>query len=58
MDRLEADVAALVEEAAAAGEPPAATFGRIHRLAAAAAGMPPAPAVTVRPPAATGRRRA
>ena len=38
MDRLEADVSALVEQATAAGEAPVATFGRIHRLAAAAAG--------------------
>jgi len=40
MDRLEADVAALVEEAAGAGEAAAITFRRIHRLAAAAAGRP------------------
>jgi len=40
VDRLEADVAALVEEAAGAGEAAAVTFGRIHRLAAAAAGRP------------------
>ena len=39
MDRLEADVSALVEAATASGEPPSATFGRIHRLAAAAAGV-------------------
>ena len=39
MDRLEADVSALVEAATAAGEAPVATFGRIHRLAAAAAGV-------------------
>ena len=38
MDRLEADVSALVEAATGAGEAPVATFGRIHRLAAAAAG--------------------
>jgi radical SAM superfamily enzyme YgiQ (UPF0313 family) len=38
MDRLEAAVSELVEEAAHRGEPPAATFGRIDRLAAAAAG--------------------
>ena len=40
MDRLEAEVAALVEAAAQDGEPPAATFRRIHRLAATAAGSP------------------
>jgi hypothetical protein len=40
MDRLEADVSALVEQAAAAGEAPVATFGRIHRLAATVAGVP------------------
>ena len=40
MDRLEAEVAALVEAAAQDGEPPAATFRRIHRLAATAAGLP------------------
>jgi len=40
MDRLEADVSALVEEAAGAGEAPAVTFRRIHHLAAAAAGRP------------------
>jgi radical SAM superfamily enzyme YgiQ (UPF0313 family) len=39
MDRLEADVSALVEAAAAAAEAPALTFGRIHRLAAMAAGL-------------------
>jgi radical SAM superfamily enzyme YgiQ (UPF0313 family) len=39
MDRLEADVSALVEAATSAGEAPVATFGRIHRLAAAAAGL-------------------
>jgi radical SAM superfamily enzyme YgiQ (UPF0313 family) len=39
MDRLEADVAALVEEAAQAGAPATATFARIHALAAAAAGV-------------------
>ncbi len=38
MDRLEADVAALVEEAASNNEAAVMTFGRIHRLAAAAAG--------------------
>jgi radical SAM superfamily enzyme YgiQ (UPF0313 family) len=38
MDRLADDVAALVEEAAASGEAAFATFGRIHRLAATAAG--------------------
>ncbi len=40
VDRLEADVASLVEVAAGAGEAAAVTFGRIHRLAAAAAGRP------------------
>jgi hypothetical protein len=40
MDRLEADVAALVEAAVGDGAPPAATFSRIHRLAATAAGLP------------------
>ena len=53
MDRLEADVSALVEEATRTGEPPAATFGRIHRLAAATAGVPdeaPAPAAIGRKP--------
>ena len=40
MDRLEADVSALVEAAAGAGEAAAVTFRRIHRLAAAAAGRP------------------
>ena len=39
MDRLEDDVSALVEEAAAAGEAPVATFARIHRLAATVAGV-------------------
>ena len=39
MDRLEAEVSALVEAATGAGEAPVATFGRIHRLAAAAAGL-------------------
>jgi radical SAM superfamily enzyme YgiQ (UPF0313 family) len=39
MDRLEAEVAALVEAATAAGEAARVTFGRIHRLAAAAAGV-------------------
>jgi len=39
VDRLEADVSALVEAATAAGEAPAATFARIHRLAAVAAGI-------------------
>jgi len=39
MDRLEPAVAALVEEATARGEAPAATFARIHRLAADIAGV-------------------
>jgi radical SAM superfamily enzyme YgiQ (UPF0313 family) len=53
MDRLEADVSALVEEAAGAGEAAIVTFGRIHRLAAAAAGRsdeaPPAIGLRRRP---------
>src|SRR4029079_16152281 len=52
MDRLEADVSALVEEAAGAGEAAIVTFGRIHRLAAAAAGLP-----DEAPPALGIRRR-
>jgi len=40
MDQLEADVAALVEQAAGAGEASVMTFRRIHRLAAVAAGRP------------------
>ncbi len=52
MDRLEADVSALVEEAAGAGEAAIVTFGRIHRLAAAAAGRP-----DEAPPALGIRRR-
>jgi len=39
MDRLEADVSALVEAAAEAGAPAADTFARIHRLAATVAGI-------------------
>jgi radical SAM superfamily enzyme YgiQ (UPF0313 family) len=39
MDGLEAEVSALVEAASGAGEAARATFGRIHRLAAAAAGL-------------------
>ena len=39
MDRLEADVSALVEQATAAGEAPVAIFRRIHRLAATVAGV-------------------
>jgi radical SAM superfamily enzyme YgiQ (UPF0313 family) len=57
MDRLEAEVSALVEAATAAGEDPVATFGRIHRLAAAAASVDgraldgvPVPARVRRPP--------
>ncbi|HLH25510.1 MAG TPA: CUAEP/CCAEP-tail radical SAM protein [Chloroflexota bacterium] len=42
MDALQVAVAALVEEAARAGEDAAATFARIHALARAAAGRPPA----------------
>jgi radical SAM superfamily enzyme YgiQ (UPF0313 family) len=49
MDRLEAEVATLVDEAAEAGEPPAATFARIHQRAAEMAGQTvEAPAVTLR----------
>ena len=44
MDRLEADVAALVEAGDEREQTPAATFARIHRLAAAAAGLPLPPA--------------
>jgi radical SAM superfamily enzyme YgiQ (UPF0313 family) len=39
MDQLEADVSALVEAAAEASAPAADTFARIHRLAAAVAGI-------------------
>jgi len=39
-DRLGADGAGLVEEAAGTGEAAPITFGRIHRLAATAAGRP------------------
>lgn len=39
MDRLEAEVSALVEAATASGEDPVASFGRIHRLAATTAGL-------------------
>ena len=52
MDRLEADVAALVEEAVSVEQTPAATFAGIHRLAAAAAGLPLPPAGPL-----IGRRR-
>ena len=48
MDLLEADVAAVVEEAAQAGAAPAATFARIHALAATAAGAPVEAAPPVR----------
>jgi radical SAM superfamily enzyme YgiQ (UPF0313 family) len=51
VDRLEADVSALVEAAAGAGEAAMVTFGRIHRLAAEAAGRPD------EAPAAIGIRR-
>ena len=57
MDRLEADVAALVEEATAAGEAPVATFGRIHRLAATAAGVAGEAPAARRPAQARGARR-
>ena len=43
MDELEAAVAALVEEAAHAGQSPSATFARIHELAARVAGEPAPP---------------
>ena len=49
LDALEAAVAALVEEATRGDEPPAATFARIHRLAAAVAGTPVEDAVGKRP---------
>jgi radical SAM superfamily enzyme YgiQ (UPF0313 family) len=50
MDRLEAEVAALVEEATAVGEPAAVTFARIHRRAGEIAGVAveAAPAVKLR----------
>ncbi len=51
MDALEAEVSALVEQATHDGEPPHATFARIHTAAARAAGEP-APSVTLK------RRRA
>jgi len=57
MDRLEADVAALVEAATADGEAPVATFTRIHRLAAEAAGAPDE-AARASGPLARGRRPA
>lgn len=43
MDTLEAEVSALVEQATHDGEPPHATFARIHALAARAAGEPAPP---------------
>ena len=51
MDALEPAVAALVEEATHSGEPPSATFARIHALAARTAGEPA-------PPVSLKRRRA
>jgi radical SAM superfamily enzyme YgiQ (UPF0313 family) len=54
MQRLEADIPALVEAAAAADEAPAATFARIHRRAGEAAGIrieAAAQALRPRPPA-------
>jgi radical SAM superfamily enzyme YgiQ (UPF0313 family) len=51
MDQLEQQVTALVEEATHAGEPPSATFARIHAIAARLAGQS-APPVTLK------RRRA
>jgi radical SAM superfamily enzyme YgiQ (UPF0313 family) len=48
MDALEAEVAALVEQATHEGEPPSATFARIHALAARAAGEPAPPATLKR----------
>jgi radical SAM superfamily enzyme YgiQ (UPF0313 family) len=58
MDRLAAAVAALVAEAADRPEDPAATFGRIGRLADELAGAPPRPALVLpaerlRPPRLT-----
>ena len=43
MDQLEMDVSSVVEAAADAGTPAAATFARIHRLAAATAGVDDGP---------------
>lgn len=54
MDRLQAEVAALVAEAAARAEDAAVTFGRVRALAEAAAGAPPRPAAV--PPAPDRRR--
>jgi radical SAM superfamily enzyme YgiQ (UPF0313 family) len=45
MDRLQLEVAAIVERAAADGEAPAETFRRIRALVDAAAGRPPAPGI-------------
>ncbi len=50
MDVLEAEVSALVEQATHDGEPPHATFARIHALVARAAGEPA-------PPVSLKRRR-
>jgi radical SAM superfamily enzyme YgiQ (UPF0313 family) len=47
MDALETEVSALVEQASHDGEPPSATFARIHALAARAAGEP-VPPVTLK----------
>jgi radical SAM superfamily enzyme YgiQ (UPF0313 family) len=49
MDRLQATVAALVEDAARRGEAAPATFARIHALAAAAAGRVVRPGATAPP---------
>ena len=48
MDALEAEVAALVEQATHDGEPPASTFARIHALAARTAGQSAPPATLKR----------
>jgi hypothetical protein len=55
MDRLQAEVAALVAEAAGRGEDAAATFRRVRALAEAAAGLAPSPTAAPLPP--SDRRR-
>jgi hypothetical protein len=55
MDRLQATVAALVEEAARRAEPAPATFARIHALAAAAAGRVALTGAPAKPRAAPPR---
>ena len=57
MDRLEAEISALVEAATGAGEAPVLTFTRIHRLAAVAAGAHDEAAAAVDPTAPLGRQR-